>query len=305
MSTPPPLQGTRCPWHDYRQSWFYMVTMTTFERRPLFGTCRDDKSFPSREGWLMYDHWRDLSKQFPQLDTTTFVIMPDHIHGIIHVKERMENPLGVPLRAFKSLSTGTLRRHLHDPTLTLWAPGFHDWRVMRHGSLKAFTDYIRDNPRRYCLKKAHPDLFVRVDTLVHPRLPQNTPWSGYGNLFLLGRPVIIPIRISRSVTPEALAKIKEDVLQEVADGAIVISPFISQGEKDIANMVLDMDYGDVILMNPNGFPPCFRPRGKYFDLCAKGRLLLLSAFPATAQNTPLTKELCEQMNAWCRDIAQV
>jgi len=78
-----PLQGTRCPWHDYRQPWFYMVTMTTFERKPLFGTCRDNQSIPSKDGWTMYDLWRDLPKQFPQLETSTFVIMPDHIHGII------------------------------------------------------------------------------------------------------------------------------------------------------------------------------------------------------------------------------
>jgi len=296
------LQGTRCPWHDYRQPWFYMVTMTTFGRKPLFGTCLDGKSIPSRDGWIVYDHWRDLPKQFPQLDTSTFVIMPDHIHGIVHVKERMEKPLGVPLRAFKSLTTGALRQRLQNPTLSVWNPGYHDWRILRHGSLKAFTDYIRDNPRRYCLKKAHPDLFIRVEALVHPRLPKDIPWSGYGNLFFLDRPIIVPIRVSRRATPEELDKLKKDVLREVAGGAVIISPFISQGEKDIANMILDMDYGDVILMNPNGFTPYFRPRGKYFDLCAKGRLLILSAFPATTQNTVLTKALCEQMNAWCKAI---
>ena len=99
--------------------------------------------------------------------------------------------------------------------------------------------------------------------------------------------------------------LKSEILKEVAGGAVIISPFISPGEKEIALSILNADYGDVILMNPNGLGPCFRPKGKYFDLCAKGRLLILSAFPYTAQETPLTKEVCERMNAWCQTIAGV
>jgi len=297
------IQGFRRTGHDYRQPWFYMITMTTLNRKPLFGVCENNTTIPSKDGRLVYEHWRELPARYPHLDTTTLAIMPDHIHGIVHVKETMPQPLGVPLRAFKSLVTSALRKQYQNPTLQIWNPGYHDWRVMRQGSLKAFTEYIRDNPRRYCLKKAHPDLFVRVETLTHPRLPKDTPWSSYGNLFLLDRPIIVPIRVSRRATPEEINKLKTDILKEVAGGAVIISPFISPGEKEIALAILNMDYGDVILMNPNGFNPCFRPKGKYFDLCAQGRLLILSAFPYTAQQTPLTKELCEQMNTWCKAIA--
>ena len=295
-------QGYRAPWHDYRQPWFYMITMTTFNRKPIFGKCEGGKSIPSKDGWLMYELWRDMPKKFPQLETSSFAIMPDHIHGIIRVREYMEKPLGVPLRVFKSLTTSALREKYQDPVLQVWAPGYHDWFSKNAAALKAFSAYIRDNPRRYCLKQQHPDLFTRTDTLTHPRLPQNQQWHGYGNLFLLDRPVIIPLRVSRRATPEEMQNIKNEILREVAAGAVVVSPFISPGEKEIALMILGMEYGDVILMRPDGFPKNFRPNGKYYDLCANGRLLILSAF-SIAEEPSLTKARCEQMNAWCRDIA--
>jgi hypothetical protein len=57
---------------------------------------------------------------------------------------------------------------------------------------------MMDHPRRYCLKKAHPDLFTRANGIRHPRLPQGETWSGYGNLFLLDKPELHALQVSRS-----------------------------------------------------------------------------------------------------------
>ena len=37
-----------------------MITMTTLDRKPLFGICENDTSIPTPDGWLMYDLWRNL-----------------------------------------------------------------------------------------------------------------------------------------------------------------------------------------------------------------------------------------------------
>lgn len=67
--------------------------------------------------------------------------------------------------------TAALRRAHNAPSLQVWEKGYNDKIVWRDGSLAAYTAYIRDNPRRYCLKKAHPDLFRRVERLEHAALP--------------------------------------------------------------------------------------------------------------------------------------
>jgi REP element-mobilizing transposase RayT len=280
-----------------------MITMTTLDRVPLFGTCEKDTVTPSRDGWVMHDLWRDIPKAYPQIETSTFVIMPDHIHGIIHVKERMEQPVGVPLRAFKSLVTSALRKRHNKPDLIVWNPGYHDLCVWRPGSLAAFSHYIRDNPRRFCIKRANPDLFVRVNNLCHSRLPPAERWSGFGNFFLLDHPALIPLRVSRKATRDEREAIKQNVMREVIGGAVVVSPFISPGEKEVAEMVMDMDGGNVILLHAEGIGPYFKPHGRYFDACAKGRLLMLSGFPSTGRAVPLTRETCLTLNAWCAGIA--
>jgi len=47
-----------------------------------------------------------------------------------------------------------------------------------------------------------------------------------------------------------------------------------------------------------------KPSGKYFGLCAAGRLLILSAFPSTAGKVELSREACLAMNEWCETIAK-
>jgi len=239
--------------------------------------------------------------------------MPDHLHGILRITAPMPKPLGTAIRAFKSQATSALRKKHNTSALTLWNPGYNDRCVWREGTLPAFT---RDNPRRYCLKKAHPDLFRAVANLRHPALPRHPTappqsWTGYGNRFLLDRPEKRAIRVSRKATPAAIAALRAQVLAEAAQGVVIVSPFISTGEREIATAILTAPAGDVILMKPDGFPPLFKPQGRYFDLCTQGRLLFLSSpvFRVHAEEnsvvvpSTLTRATCLAMNAACAHIA--
>jgi len=297
------LQGIRCPGRDYRMPAFYMITMSTFGRKPLFATCANNRAHLNPDGWLVYDLWHRMAKDYPQLETSTLVIMPDHLHGIVRVKEPMDKPVGVPLRAFKSQATSALRSRRGDPALTVWAPGYHDLAVWRRGALSAYAHYLMDNPRRYCLKQAHPELFTRTNDVAHPRLPPGEAWSGYGNLFLLDKPELHALRVSRRASADQIEALRAETLAWVRSGSVVVSPFISPGEKELSRSVLDAG-GSVILMKPDGFDRTFKPRGRYFDLCAQGRLLILSCRPYSPSAPALSREMCLAMNHWCSDIAQ-
>jgi len=298
----------RSPFQDYRAPAFYMVTMTTHNRRPWFGECENNRCTLNADGWLLHNLWRRIPQDYPQIAVSTLCIMPDHLHGILHVTERMTKPLGVAIRAFKSQATSALRKTHNNPALTLWNPGYNDRCVWRHDALAAFTRYLMDNPRRFCLKKANPHLFHTVANLRHPALPSGQSWSGYGNRFLLDRPEKRAIRVSRKASPAEIAALRDEVLSEAAQGVVIVSPFISHGEKEIAKAILTSPAGDVILMKHDGFPPLFKPQGRYFDLCVQGRLLILSSasFRVHAENpnarAALTRETCLAMNAACAHI---
>ena len=104
---------------DYRAPAFYMITMTVLDRRPLFATCTGNRSLLNENGWLAYNLWHAMPESYPELATSTLVIMPDHLHGIVRVRERMAQSVGVPLRAFKSQVTSALRKKYSDHELNV------------------------------------------------------------------------------------------------------------------------------------------------------------------------------------------
>ncbi|MDP6490676.1 MAG: hypothetical protein QGH42_03195 [Kiritimatiellia bacterium] len=298
------MQGKRMFAHDYSRVGFYMITMVTGGRRRLFGQCRDNRVLLSPAGEVVQRRWREIPQHRPEIEASTMQVMPDHLHGILYVKQPLEKPVGNTLRGFASGVTSELRKTSGNPTLKVWEKGFHDRVIMNSETLRAERNYIRDNPRRYCLKKARPDLFVRVNELHHERLPTGEAWAGFGNQFLIEKPELLPVQVSRRASEDEIGAVKGQVAERTADGAVMVSPFISPGEKAIAKMVMQQQHGSLILIRPEGFPPFYKPSGTYFDLCAEGRLLVLTAFAYTGRKQPLTRDRCLQMNRWVQEMCR-
>ena len=296
------MQNKRMFIHDYTRVGFYMITILTAGRRPFFGVCQDDCVNLSEAGEIVRRRWHEIPSHRPAIEASTLVVMPDHLHGIIYVKEPLSKPVGDTIRGFKSGVTSELRKILADPKLKIWEESYHDRVIMNPETLREERKYIDDNPRRYCLRKAHPDLFAKVNHLDCSRLPQGMDWTGFGNLFLLEKPELMPVQISRNAKSDEVAMLKTRVTDRVSRGTVMVSPFISQGEKEIATMVIEQDYGSLILLKPDGFPPLYKPSRVYFDLCAKGKLLVLSPFSYTGRRQKLTRERCLEMNNWVRGL---
>jgi REP element-mobilizing transposase RayT len=302
---PPPAYkraGIRAQWHDYTGAGFYMITLVTAPRRCLFGCCKDNAVQLSPEGSHVVDAWHKMPTFTPQIEAQELCIMPDHLHGILFAKEKLPRTLSAIVRGFKSGITSALRRLNQDPTLSVFQDGFHDLVSLQVKSIKAYSAYIRDNPRRYCLKRERPDLFTRLDHLASHHLPKELPWTGFGNPFLLDKPLRQAVRVSRSATPEEINTQKALLQETLHQGGVLISPFISPGEKQMVSYAIEKG-GSVIVLKHEGFPALYKPSGAYFDLCAQGRLLILSCAEFTGQKKPLTREACLEMNSWCSAIA--
>ena len=80
-----PTMKRRCLDHDYRGRQIYLITMVTEGRRPLFGRVVG----------------RSDGKRNPKIEVYALQMMPDHLHGILFVKEEMEKGLGKVLLGFK------------------------------------------------------------------------------------------------------------------------------------------------------------------------------------------------------------
>lgn len=371
---------------DYRSRCIYMITVTAFEHRPIFGRLVGDEAKPeickSALGEIVAHCWAEIPKRYPSVELLEAVVMPDHFHGVLFVRERLEKPLGAIVGFLKAHSTSLFRRGASVSELNseteergagvlelngekekrgagatelngekeargagvtelngeteergasalelngekeergagasglgrgaevqfpaacggrIWAPGFHDRILFRRGQLAQMLAYVRDNPRRLAVKRAHPELFrvVRELSLV------GHSFSAIGNHFLLERPVRMAIQCSRRISPEALDKRQRELLAAARKGVVLISPCISPGEKQIARAALDAQLPVIVLLE-NGFPPIYKPPKRYFEACAEGRLLMLAPWEHHVEKRPITREQCLALNAFAKQFA--
>lgn len=201
----------------------------------------------------------------------------------------------------------------------LFADGFTDTIL---GSPEAFRKgiaYMFDNPRRLAVKRAHPDLFRVVGDLAVPlRQPlaglTHAHFAAVGNRALLMAPHLLPVQVSRRdfayrrtpsgsllrpsvdgrippvhATP-AFEEKAAALLAAAAHGAVLVSPCISKGEREIAARAHEAGCKVIALKN-KGFSPLHKPGGRLFGECAAGNLLLLAParWPHLPGRKPMTR----------------
>ena len=90
-------------------------------------------------------------------------------------------------------------------------------------------------------------------------------------------------------TPEFDEK-RDEMLAAAKHGAVLVSPCISDGEREIARLAFAAG-GNIIALRNMGFSPLYKPGGKLFDKTADGKLLLLApaAWPYQTAEKPMTR----------------
>ena len=350
-----PSMLRRCVGHDYTERMMYMVTMVTEGRRPLFGkmTGRSDAPADSEQsprvelselGRRVYEELMATPAHHPEMSVVALQMMPDHLHAILFVKKKMEQPLGMALRGFKqkcnqhyrelvlgvksvalatqhttqatqqtgqaTQQTGQATQHTGQATqqteLTrekkdrrgedrthgmLFARGYNDKLLLRDGQLQRWMDYLRDNPRRLLMKREQPDLFrVQRGLMI-----AGQQFSSIGNRFLLERPVKLQVQCSRRLTDEQIAEKQAWWLEQAHSGAVLVSPCISKGEKQVMRAAFDEGL-PIIVLQENGFTDLAKPGGRRMEACARGQLLLLAPWEHHNERLTIRRNQCLALN---------
>ena len=180
----------------------------------------------------------------------------------------------------------------------LWSPNYNDLILEGHGELERWFEYLRDNPRRLAVRRAHREYFrVQFDLTVAGRT-----YSAIGNRFLLHRPQKLAVKCSRSLTAQQVAVEVNRLLTLARKGVILISPSISDGEKAVMETALAEEL-PLVFLSPRGFNEYSRPGHRYYDACAEGRFLILAPWPHNNRDTPLTRQMCLELNKMAEEIA--
>ena len=320
-----------CNW-DYCGTGVYLITIVLNDRsRPVLGALKADRPeiALTELGRRIEAHFRRITEFTPEIEVVGVQVMPEHLHGVLRVVRRMKKPLGEHLRGFKIGAT-KIARELGCSGIDagtrgggLFADGFTDTILFDDEAVEKGVAYMVDNPRRLWVKHAHPELFkVLRDLTWHPR--DNGPemhFAAIGNQELLAAPEILQVQCSRSffayrrdasgailreaeptvATPEFCEK-AEALLAAASHGAVLVSPCISQGEKEIARRAFRAGCRVITLSN-KGFSPLYKPGGRLFDQCADGRLLMLA--PAGWPYLPGEKKITRMDACALNRIAQL
>ena len=331
-----PSMTRRRDGHDYEARQMYLITITVEGRRPLLGrvvgnpeAAEGTPDAPHTElsplGKAVEQQWMAISHYHPEVKVLALQMMPDHLHSILFVKERMPQHLGHIIKGFKASTNKEYRRLIAlapssaVPVVSsaatpsqrtgrpkpdrkhglLWSIGYTDGILGRKGQLNNWLAYLRDNPRRLLMKRLHPEFF-RVQRNVQVG---SYEFSAIGNRYLLSHPVRLQVQCSRRITQEEIAQQTSYYLGLAKSGAVLVSPSISPGEKAIMRAAFDAGY-PLILLQENGFTELAKPGGARFDACAEGRLLILAPWEHHNQRLTINRSQCLSLNDMARAICE-
>ena len=164
----PARKSPRLKGYDYAQDGAYFVTICTHNRICLFGEVRNEAMVLNHNGQIVEACWYDLPRHYPNIELDAFIVMPNHVHGIIILR----NGVGVGLRpsptekihdlpeivrALKSFAARRINERRDTPGQVVWQRSFHDRIIRSETEWNALRQYTLSNPAQWEADTFHPD----------------------------------------------------------------------------------------------------------------------------------------------------
>jgi putative transposase len=159
--------------YDYSQPGEYFITICTHDHEYLFGEIVKGEMQLNEIGKIAEEEWLKTAIIRPDVELDAYVIMPNHIHGIIIINDkspisivgthsraslrRKPRSLGSIIAGFKSAATKRINEMRHTPSFPVWQSRFYDRIIRSEKELNNVRDYIRNNPIQWAFEKDNPD----------------------------------------------------------------------------------------------------------------------------------------------------
>ena len=280
----------------------------------------------------------DTQHRHREVQILHFTIMPDHLHTIWYVRRPMKRGILSVAQGFwtgakklgrahsyaatvsrvasslfptvsrEDYKSNTLRLQLGDEAYYALSPLFTEKpfvRPMGHYRQSPTTiRYLDMNPQRLATQRLKPGFF-RVQEGIEIA---GRTYSGIGNLKLLMYDYYAPVHVRRTMIEEAmhgddkrLRDYMNGCVLAARQGAVMVSPFISDKEKEVMIVLLKEEH-PIIYIADNGFRDYYKPSDGLFDAVAAGRVLILSPWEYDAGKKHVTREECVAMNQMAEEI---
>jgi REP element-mobilizing transposase RayT len=163
----------RLPGYDYTGAGAYFVTVCTDARECLFGQIIDGEMCLDAYGEIALECWQAIPAHCPYIGLDAFVVMPNHIHGILILKdtaiqpvhppaqERFAKPVAGSLPSIMRLYKAAVTRRINSLHGTLaravWQRNYYEHIIRDLDALEQIRAYIATNPLRWEEDQLHPD----------------------------------------------------------------------------------------------------------------------------------------------------
>ena len=272
--------------HDYAGRGVYFLTICVANNRPLFGTVVNGRMALNDAGRIAARCWREIPSHFPHATLDEWIIMPDHVHGIIRLDngtayrtpttEAFGRPVvgSIPtiIRSFKSAAT----KHIRTGTACrapIWQRNYYDIIVRDERALNNIRAYIRNNPANWdVLRYGEPRFYAGNRALLD--LPLTAFLASRGG----GDAADGPDRPTAWPTPPEC----------------VVSGFLSSMERAVFDACLADEIPAVHIV-ARGLPAAFPSRLQ--RAISDGRLLVVTPFDSPVDRFSALRA------AWCNQYA--
>jgi len=186
-------RSVRLNGYNYSSKGLYFVTVCTQDRKCLFGEIIEQQIHLNDYGNIVQNEWLKTTMVRLNVTLDKFVIMPNHVHGIIIITNRTDHTdisktdrrgvlqyaptirfrspsqtIGSIIRGFKSTATKQInilrktpvRAHCNTP-LPIWQRNYYEHIIRDEGELNRIRQYVIDNPLNWDSDKENPNRITK------------------------------------------------------------------------------------------------------------------------------------------------
>lgn len=167
MSQEKNRKSIRLSEYDYTLPGAYFVTIVTYQRKCILGAIRNGEIILSNIGRIVNNTWQEIPIHFPNATVDNYVIMPNHIHGIVNILDtgvgarhasplRGKDPLGTSPRSlgviigsFKSAATKRIHQTEEYKKIQVWHRNYYEHVIRDERDYEKIVEYIITNPANW------------------------------------------------------------------------------------------------------------------------------------------------------------
>jgi len=164
--------------YDYSQAGAYFITLCTQKRKCLFGDVLGNAMRLNDAGRIVQNVWDALPNHYSCIELDSFVVMPNHIHGIIVLNDvgaqfiapnnndgainqgamNRAPTVGEIIRTFKARCTHGINQLRGVQGVSIWQRNYYEHIIRNESSLQEIREYITNNPAQWANDRENPDV---------------------------------------------------------------------------------------------------------------------------------------------------